>query len=109
MINRTEYFRQYRALHREKVRTYNREYNQKYRKEHGYQNEQNSKERYPERQRARMIVRNAIKNKSLKRKPCEVCGNKVVEGHHTDYSKPLEVTWLCKTHHVEADRLIHNL
>jgi len=37
----------------------------------------------------------------LKVKPCEVCGELKVEGHHMNYSKPNIVTWLCKKHHVE--------
>lgn len=31
--------------------------------------------------------------------PCEVCGETVVDGHHDDYEKPLEVRWLCRSHH----------
>lgn len=38
--------------------------------------------------------------------PCRYCGNAEVQMHHEDYSKPLEVIWLCKickkchrTHH----------
>ncbi len=39
----------------------------------------------------------------LKRKPCEVCGTwDNLERHHDDYSKPLEVRWLCRTHHLEV-------
>lgn len=33
-------------------------------------------------------------------KICEHCSReKKLDGHHTDYSKPLEVTWLCKECH----------
>lgn len=34
----------------------------------------------------------------LQEKPCEVCGEKA-EKHHEDYSKPLQVRWLCRKHH----------
>jgi hypothetical protein len=42
----------------------------------------------------------AVKIGKLKRKPCVICGNKKVEGHHEDYNKPFEVLWLCKKHHL---------
>lgn len=38
----------------------------------------------------------------LDRKPCEVCGATKVEAHHDDYTKPLDVRWLCKRHHAEV-------
>ncbi|UTI65577.1 hypothetical protein NBH00_05050 [Paraconexibacter antarcticus] len=31
--------------------------------------------------------------------PCASCGASKVEAHHTDYSKPKEITWLCPTCH----------
>ena len=39
----------------------------------------------------------------VKRQPCEVCGAQPAEAHHEDYSKPLDVEWLCPTHHRERD------
>jgi hypothetical protein len=57
----------------------------------------------PEKRLARRITRDAIKSGKLVRGPCVVCGKTdYVEAHHTDYSKPLEVQWLCYEHHLEA-------
>lgn len=49
---------------------------------------------------ARKSVESALARGTLTRKPCERCGAKA-EAHHDDYSKKLEVTWLCRKHHVE--------
>jgi hypothetical protein len=37
--------------------------------------------------------------KRIPLKPCEVCGNPKAVRHHDDYSKPLEVRFLCHLHH----------
>jgi hypothetical protein len=47
----------------------------------------------------------AIKTKKLIPQPCEVCGKEKAQGHHEDYSKSLDVVWLCIRHH--QDRHIH--
>ena len=33
--------------------------------------------------------------------PCEVCGATKAQAHHCNYSKPLDVRWLCPKHHAE--------
>lgn len=70
----------------------------------GYHNEENSKKRYPEKQRARRIVEQAVKWGHLLRKPCEVCSESKTQAHHDDYSKALEVRWLCPVHHTAVHR-----
>lgn len=47
-------------------------------------------------------VKFAKKSGRLKQGPCAVCGTTTrVDAHHEDYSKPLEVTWLCRRHHID--------
>lgn len=58
----------------------------------------------PEKESARRRVKWAIDSGALVREPCEVCGSIAVDGHHDDYSRPLEVRWLCKRHHGEVHR-----
>ena len=49
---------------------------------------------------AQSAVSNAIRDGRLKRLACEFCGRDDVHAHHKDYSKPLDVIWLCpKCHH----------
>lgn len=50
---------------------------------------------------ARWKVRRAIAAGKLVRQPCEVCKKEPAHGHHDDYSKPLDVRWLCPVHHRE--------
>lgn len=58
-----------------------------------------SKKRYPEKSNARKLVREAIRKKELERLPCEECSETETQAHHDDYSKPLQVRWLCHKHH----------
>jgi len=43
----------------------------------------------------------ALYHGELVREPCVVCGEEKSQGHHEDYSKPLDVVWLCSLHHHE--------
>ena len=53
--------------------------------------------RNPEKTIAHRQVFVAVRAGRLKRKKC-VCGKRG-EAHHDDYSKPLDVLWMCKLHH----------
>jgi hypothetical protein len=55
----------------------------------------------PERGEARRIYEGALRDGTLVRQPCEKCGKSPAHGHHEDYSKPIEVVWLCPFHHVK--------
>ena len=86
------------------------------RREHKKRNEQRHPERQrerkrrwrikwrhdPERERKRMmryLVYYAIRTGVLTPTPCKYCGASKVEAHHPDYSKPLEVEWVCRPCH----------
>lgn len=72
------------------------------------------KEEHRTRNTARASTRNAIASGKLTPLPCEDCGlsprspegKRQVEAHHGDYTKPLDVRWLCRKHHLEWHR--HN-
>lgn len=65
-----------------------------------------SANRYPEKYRARTLAGNAVRdNKLLKPLTCQHCGKfKKLQKHHADYSKPLDVIWLCTACHGVAHR-----
>ena len=58
-------------------------------------------ERYPEKIRCRSIfIKEKAKGNLRVPSKCQVCGAKAkLHGHHEDYSKPLEVTWVCRPCH----------
>lgn len=57
------------------------------------------RERNPVKHKAHTAVHWAMRSGRLYKKPCEVCSDREVHAHHDDYSKPLEVRWLCALHH----------
>ena len=61
----------------------------------GYREGEESKAQHRAGQRVYMAIKRGV----LGRKSCEVCGESNVQAHHNDYSKPLEVVWLCSKHH----------
>jgi hypothetical protein len=95
--NRSEYNKKrkkYTLINREKVLTVKRKSQKKYRKNN------------PLKTKAHNLINKLLKDKTIFKKPCEVCGELKVNGHHEDYSKPHVVIWLCKDHHAERHRII---
>jgi hypothetical protein len=55
---------------------------------------------------ARRIVRDNIKSGNISRQPCEHCPSINPAGaHHSDYSKPLDIVWLCAQCHTTVHRI----
>lgn len=69
-----------------------------------YRSIENYRKRFPERQRARQILQYHLRKGKITQVPCR-CGIKEVQAHHPDYSKPLEVIWLCVGCHGLEHRL----
>lgn len=55
-------------------------------------------QRNPERRHAQIVVGNSLRDGKLVRGVCQ-CGEIKVQAHHDDYSKPLEVRWMCMPCH----------
>ena len=60
------------------------------------------RKRNPEKMLAHAKLNDAVRyGKIVKPTVCSKCGETGrIEAHHVDYSKPLEVVWLCRIHHV---------
>ena len=56
--------------------------------------------------RIRGKLQYAIKIGKILKQPCEMCGVPQVDAHHDDYSKPLDVRWLCRPHHIEFHKSV---
>lgn len=65
----------------------------------------NYREKHSDRAYARNVFGKAIKDGKVEKLPCFICGDKNVEGHHPDYSRPLDVVWLCNKHHRECHKI----
>ena len=99
----------------EKQRQHDREYSRKYRIDHPkWKKENNARNRplvsrlvaeyrrkNPEAIRAISALNEAVRSGKVKRGECVFSGihSKSIDGHHQDYSKPLEVIWMCHLHH----------
>lgn len=69
----------------------------------------NYREKHTDRYFAHVALGNAVRDGVVKKQPCLICGETKVEGHHPDYSRPLDVVWMCKKHHTETHNLTKDL
>lgn len=53
---------------------------------------------------ARSFLHTYVSRGKIKKGLCEVCQSPQVHGHHDDYTKPLQVRWLCKEHHLQLHK-----
>ena len=54
-----------------------------------------------ERVTARLKAKRAVRKGILQKENCARCGSAESQIHHPDYSKPLEIIWLCLACHVK--------
>ena len=59
------------------------------------------RQKFPRKYLTYIITHNAIRDNRLNKRPCEICGETLVQAHHDNYSKPLDVLWFCVRHHRE--------
>lgn len=93
---KVEYYRDY-----DKIRG---NYDERIRSRIPYQREY--RERFPEKYKAHMAVSVAVRGGRLVNPcVCETCGEsfpkKYIHAHHDDYSKPLDVRWVCVACHAK--------
>lgn len=73
--------KKYRANHKESVRTYLKQW---------------AIDNRAKKLAERKVVNGVMRGKIIKPTHCEVCGtDSTLHGHHNDYTKPLDVQWLC--------------
>lgn len=88
------------AFCRECTRVYFKGYYEK-NKRHGKQRREWWRDHNGKKRACHLAVFNAIKSGKLKPRSCEKCAGGPPDAHHDDYSKPLEVRWLCRGCHTQ--------
>lgn len=63
-------------------------------------------EKNQDRRAAQVILGHAVRDGRIEKpNKCGLCGNKgMIHGHHSDYTKPLDVLWLCVSCHAKKHR-----
>ena len=90
------------AARREKYAEYERErFQRPERKSKALIYQQRRRKNAPQKNAARNAVNDAVRRGQLEKEPCQFCGNPKSQAHHEDYSKPLDVVWVCFKCHRE--------
>jgi len=61
-----------------------------------------------EKSNASRAIRNRVYKNIITRGTCVVCGSDDAIAHHYDYSKKLDIFWLCSKHHLGLHRAERN-
>ena len=69
-----------------------------------YKSIERYRNKYPEKYKARQVLQYHVRKGYIEKGLCEDCGSKKVQAHHEDYTKPLEVRWLCAKCHNRVHR-----
>lgn len=101
----SKYAVEYARKNREKKRQWNNKYSssksaERAKKTAAY------RAKYPERYAAHNAVHTAIRNGTLVKQPCEICGSINAHAHHDDYKNHLDVKWYCHAHHMERHYML---
>ena len=96
-----------------RIRCADREYQRKRRKLNPVAKAEMNKvyrEANPQKIKAHQILNSHLKSGRIAKCPCEICNIVPAQAHHPDYSRPLDVRWLCPSHHkLEHLKLVENL
>jgi hypothetical protein len=73
-----------------------------------------SKSRYKtehiDRVKANNVVSELLRRRKITPLPCEICGEqRYTQAHHQDYSKPLNINWLCSSCHMRIHFAVREL
>jgi len=104
-----EYAAKYYAKNKSEMLAYNKRYRQTEAERLAHRKRERVYARtHAKEHRARSAVSNALVSGRINRGGCEYPDGKCsgrIEAHHSNYSKPLDVIWFCKKHHVLADKI----
>ncbi len=100
------YVNNYRLLFIEEIRAYDRKRSKlTHRKKLKKECNSEYRKKFPEKRKAQAFINNGLRSGKVKRpKHCEKCDRVKIHAHHDDYSKPLDVKWLCPIHHAERHK-----